>query len=143
MPTKVSYYLLRQMRLVCGKPAEVGEVLTLVVIYLFGYFIDALASLTEPVLFRLMKGSPGERILGADYRGRIFVAQRAALNDFLQTRYPDHAADARWLFAVIASVANAKGSARLTEFQGAYVFARNILTALLIAEIIGLATHVT
>ena len=120
-----------------SKPTDIGDVLTLVVIYLLGYFIDALASITEPGLFWLMGGSPGARILTEDYKGRIFVAQRAALCTHLQTLHPDLEIGSRKLFAVVASVANAKGSTRLTEFQGAYAFARNILTALVIAEIIG------
>ena len=119
-----------------GKPTDVGDVLTLVIIYLLGYFIDALASATEPLLFRLMGGSPGERIITDGYTGRIYIAQQAALTIHLQKCYPDHATDARRLFGIIASIANTKGNQRLIEFQGAYAFARNILSALFIAETI-------
>jgi hypothetical protein len=121
---------------IIGKPTDVGDVLTLVIVYLLGYFVDALASLTEPVLFRMMRGSPGERLLAEDYTGKIYIAQRAALFAHLQEQFPDLRLGSRELFALISSVAQTKANQRLIEFQGAYAFARNILTSLLIAEVI-------
>jgi hypothetical protein len=133
LPGAVVYLVLLLVGVI-SKPTDVGDVLTLVVVYLLGYFVDALASLTEPLLFRLMKGSPSERILADDYTGKIFIAQRTALLAYLREQFPQLEPSSRELFALISSVAQTKANQRLIEFQGAYVFARNILTALFIAE---------
>ena len=132
LPGAVVYLALLLSGLI-GKPKDVSDVLMLVVVYLLGYFIDAIASLTEPVLFKLMKGSPGERILADNYKGKIFVAQRVVLYEHLREHYPDLKPGTRAFFGVVASVASTKASTRLVEFQGAYVFARNIMVALIIA----------
>lgn len=122
-----------------GKPKDLSDVLILVVVYLLGYFVDAAASFSEPILYRMMGGVPSERILADNYKGKTRVAQRAALCDYIKKRHPDLVPGSRDFFNVIASVASTKSSTRLIEFQGAYVFSRNILVALVIAFFFNLA----
>jgi hypothetical protein len=141
LPGAVVYLALLLSGLI-GKPKDISDVLILVVVYLLGYFVDAVASLTEPLLHRMMGGVPSERLLADGYKGRIAVAQRNTLCAHMKQEYPELEPGTREFFGVIASVASTKGSPRLIEFLGAYVFARNILIALIVAELIACLFHI-
>ncbi|MBG8556104.1 hypothetical protein [Hymenobacter guriensis] len=124
------------------KSDRLTDVLSLVIMYLVGYFVDAAASSIEPLLFTLMGGRPSTRLIQDQYQGRHQLSRLAVLVQHVQLTYPEQFADRSLWFDLLARTVNQKAPPRVTTFQEAYAFARNLSISLCLSlPLIQLAFH--
>lgn len=126
---------------VFGSLRSKSELLNGVLIFVTGYFIDAIASALErKVIFKSFGGNPGVNLLNGENYGRIKINRLNELNIFLQsltnTDIVNNLSNKEHLFGIIYSKVSQKGLKRVTDFQAIYSFARNILVSILICLIL-------
>ena len=107
LPGGIIYALLVLGQLV-PKSDRLTDTLALVLMYLIGYFIDATASLFEPLLHKLMGGKPSARLLQDQFKGRQAVFLLPTLVHHMQQTYPDYAKDRTPWFDIISRTVNQK-----------------------------------
>ena len=110
--------------------------------YVMGYFLDAIASLIEPLLFKTICGKPSDRLLtpipGQDWTGinkvRFFFPQRVI--DALRADIGDENASTDKMFGYAKALTGANTDSRIPDFRGHYALARVVLITVLFATII-------
>lgn len=112
------------------KSDRLTDTLSLVIMYLLGYFVDAAASGVEPVLFTLMGGRPSNVLMQDQYQGRHSLSRLTLLVEHMQQMYPEQFKDRTRWFELLARTVNQKAPPRVTTFQEAYAFARNLSVCL-------------
>ncbi|AHJ95548.1 hypothetical protein [Hymenobacter swuensis] len=124
------------------KSDRLTDVLSLVIMYLLGYFIDATASSIEPMLFTFMGGRPSARLIQDQYEGRYRLSRLPVLIQHMQQTFPEQFADRSLWFDLLARTVNQKAPPRVTTFQEAYAFARNLSVSLCLSlPLVQLAFH--
>lgn len=118
---------------------EISDWLILPMGYVLGYFLDAVASMIEPVLFKTICGKPSDRLLtpvpGKDWTGinkvRFYFPQKAI--DLLRKDTGDENATTDKMFGCAKGMVSANSDGRVPDFRGHYALARVVLTTALIA----------
>lgn len=124
-------------------PKEViSEWLILPMGYVLGYFLDAISSLIEPFLFKIICGKPSDRLLtpipGQDWTGikkvRFYFSQKAI--DALRKDTGDEDATTDKMFSYAKGKVSANTDGRVPDFRGHYALARVVLTTAFLAVIV-------
>lgn len=110
--------------------------------YVLGYFLDAIASMIEPLLFKIICGKPSDRLLtpvpGQEWTGinkvRFYFPQKAI--DALRNDTGDENATTDKMFSYAKGMVGANTDGRVPDFRGHYALARVVLTTALIAAIV-------
>lgn len=121
---------------------EISDWLILPMGYVLGYFLDAIASLIEPILFKIICGKPSDRLLtplpGKDWTGinkvRFYFPKKAI--DTLRKDTGDERATTDKLFGYAKGIVSANTDGRVADFRGHYALARVVLTTALIAVVL-------
>lgn len=110
--------------------------------YVVGYFVDAISSLLEPVLYRSICGRPSDKLLtpipGQKWTGikkvKFFHAEEAV--KALREDTKDDVADTGKMFGYAMRMVNANKDCRVPDFNGHYALSRTILTTVIFTVII-------
>ncbi len=121
---------------------EISDWLILPMGYVLGYFLDAIASMIEPILFKTICGKPSDRLLtpvpGKDWTGinkvRFYFPQKAI--DALRKDTGDDNATTEKMFGYAKGLVSANSDGRVPDFRGHYALARVVLTTALIAVVL-------
>ena len=126
----------------CLPHLEMSDWLILPMGFVMGYFLDAIASFVEPVLFKTICGKPSDKLLtpvpGKEWTGiskvRFYFPQKAI--DALRNDTGDKNATTDKMFGYAKGMVNANSDSRVPDFRGHYALARVVLTTAFIAAII-------
>lgn len=118
-----------------GGVAALG--LGLVLVYVLGQLLQAVASIIEPVYFRVWGGMPSEQLLAGKSK-RMSKTHLDALASTVGARLQLESplateSDRRTFFRLCTSLGHEEKSGRLQQFQGSYALHRGLLTAGLLA----------
>lgn len=110
--------------------------------YVLGYFLDAVASLVEPLLFKTICGKPSDKLLtpvpGQEWTGidkvRFYFPKKAI--DELRKDTGDENATTDKMFAFAKGIVSANTDGRVPDFRGHYALARVVLITVVIAAVI-------
>lgn len=100
--------------------------------YLLGYFINAIGSVAEPLLYKLIGGKPSDKLLtlveGQEWTGinkvKFYEAKRVI--KMLKKSLGDKKASTSRMFAFAKGCVIADSDNRVSDFNAQYVFARGI-----------------
>lgn len=121
---------------------EISEWVVLPAGYVVGYFVDAISSLIEPLLYRIICGRPSDRLLtpipGQRWTGikkvKFFHAEEAI--KALREDTKDNEADTKKMFGYAMRMVNANKDCRVPDFNGHYALSRVILTTVIFTVVI-------
>lgn len=121
---------------------EISEWVVIPAGYVVGYFVDAVSSLIEPLLFRTICGRPSDKLLtpvpGQKWTGiekvKFYFANEAV--KALREDTNDDEADTKKMFGYAMRMVNANKDCRVPDFNGHYALSREILTTLIISVVI-------
>lgn len=106
--------------------------------YLLGYFINAISSLMEPVLYWLIGGMPSDRLLtpekGQDWTGirKVkFYETRSAIEKLRSELGEDNASTGK-MFACAMRHSVSNPDSRVPDFNAQYAYSRAIFTCALV-----------
>ena len=110
--------------------------------YVLGYFLDAIASLLEPILFKTICGKPSDILLtpvsGKDWTGinkvRFYYPRKAI--DALRKDIGDDNASSDKMFDYAKGLVSGNTDGRVPDFRGHYALSRVVLITALIAVIV-------
>lgn len=110
--------------------------------YVVGYFVDAISSLIEPLLYRTICGRPSDKLLtpipGKKWTGikkvKFFHAEEAV--KALREDTKDAGAETGKMFAFAMRMVNANMDCRVPDFNGHYALSRVIFTTVIFMVII-------
>jgi len=106
--------------------------------YILGYFINAISSLIEPVLYYFIGGKPSEKLLtpqhGLDWTGirKVKFYEAMLATKKLQLELDDNNASRGRMFACAMRHSISNPNSRILDFNAQYAFSRTILTSSLI-----------
>ena len=114
-----------------------SQVLVLVAMFVLGYLNETIASLLErAVLFRLFKGNPAEKLLDGKKFIHIKLFDMEEVNKIIDKEMPSKRNDLIACFLTMQAKVNKGKDTRIESFQTDYAFARNILIAIFLENII-------
>lgn len=126
----------------CFPEWEISEWMVLPAGYFVGFFVDALSSLLEPVLFLTIGGKPSNKLLtprsDRDWTGLSkvrFYFTNKAIED-LKNDTGDMQASPEKMFAFAKRQIDTKMDCRVPDFKSHYSLSRVILTTVIIVFII-------
>jgi hypothetical protein len=123
---------------------EYNEVVVLIIIYILGYFLEAISSIIEnPVLFRLFGGNPAVNLLNGRKFLEIGIGRLDKINEIVEEKYKEHKEDKLRLFLIFHSVVSKKEYPRINHFLEQYTLSRNMFVSCLIAGFYYLNCHFT
>lgn len=134
----VVFYVIRILFL---PDLDVSEWVVIPAGYIVGYFLDAISSLIEPLLFCTICGKPSDKPLtpvpGQKWTGikkvKFFFAEEAI--EALKKDTCDDKASTAKMFGYAMRMVNANKDCRVPDFNGHYALSRVILTTVIIAII--------
>lgn len=109
--------------------------------YLLGYFINAIGSATEPILYKLIGGMPSDKLLtfveDHEWTGinkvKFFEAKRVV--GMLKKSIGDNKASTGRMFAFAKGCVISNSDNRVSDFNAQYVFARGIFICVIVVFI--------
>jgi hypothetical protein len=118
---------------------EISEWLVIPAGYIVGYFLNAISSLVEPLLYKSICGKPSDKLLtpvsGQKWTGikkvKFYFAEDAV--KALKEDTGDVDATTDKMFGYAMRVSNPNNDSRVPDFNGHYALSRVILTTALIA----------
>lgn len=118
---------------------EISEWVVVPAGYVLGYFLNALSSFVEPVLYKLIFGKPSDKLLtpvaGRDWTGickvKFYSAEKAI--EQLREDTGDAEASTGKMFEYAMRQVNAESSSRVPDFNGHYALSRVVLTTVIMA----------
>lgn len=118
---------------------EISEWVVIPAGYVVGYFVDAISSLIEPVLYRTICGKPSDKLLtpvpGQEWTGikkvKFYFTEQAIAA--LRKDTGDEEATTDKMFGYAMRMVNEKKDCRVPDFNGYYAFSRVIFTTVIIA----------
>ncbi len=121
---------------------EVSEWVVIPAGYVVGFFLDAISSLIEPLLYKSICGRPSDKLLtpipGQKWTGikkvKFYHAEEAI--KALREDTKDDDADTGKMFGYAMIMVNANKDSRVPDFNGHYALSRVILTTVLFTVII-------
>lgn len=121
---------------------EIKEWIVIPAGYVVGYFLDAISSFIEPVLYKSICGIPSDKLLtpvsGQKWTGikkvKFFYAEEAVKS--LREDTKDEEADPKKMFGYAMRMVNANMECRVPDFNGHYALSRVILTTIIITVVI-------
>ncbi|MBR5907085.1 MAG: hypothetical protein IKZ50_01665 [Bacteroidales bacterium] len=122
--------------------SDISEWVVIPAGYVVGYFVDAISSLIEPLLFRTICGRPSDKLLtpipGQKWTGikkvKFYHAEEAVKALREDTR--DDEADTGKMFGYAMRMVNANKDCRVPDFNGHYALSRVILTTVIFTVVI-------
>ena len=122
--------------------SEISEWVVIPAGYVVGYFVDAISSLIEPLLYKTICGMPSDKLLtpvpGQKWTGikkvRFYFANEAV--KALREDTMDDEADTRKMFSYAMRMVNANMDCRVPDFNGHYALSRVIFTTVIFTVII-------
>ena len=121
---------------------EIKEWIVIPAGYVVGYFLDAISSFIEPVLYKSICGIPSDKLLtpvsGQKWTGikkvKFFYAEEAV--KALREDTKDEEADPKKMFGYAMRMVNANMECRVPDFNGHYALSRVVLTTIIITVVI-------
>lgn len=121
---------------------EMSELVVIPAGYVVGYFLDALSSFIEPVLYKTICGKPSDKLLtpipGQKWTGirkvKFYFPDKAVESLKIDTGDDDASTDK--MFGYAMRMVNANNDSRVPDFNGHYALSRVIFTTVIIAVII-------
>lgn len=121
---------------------EISEWVVVPAGYVIGYFVDAVSSLIEPLLYRTICGRPSDKLLtpipGQKWTGikkvKFYHTEEAV--KALREDTKDDEADTGKMFGYAMRMVNANKDCRVPDFNGHYALSRVILTTVIFTVII-------
>lgn len=106
--------------------------------YLLGYFINAISSLIEPILYKLIGGKPSDKLLtlveGQEWTGiskvKFYEAQR--IIEKLKQEVDDDSVSTGRMFAFAKCHSVSNPNSRVPDFNAQYAFSRAIFTCAIV-----------
>lgn len=122
--------------------SEISEWVVIPAGYVVGYFVDAISSLIEPLLYKTICGMPSDKLLtpvpGQKWTGikkvRFYFANEAV--KALREDTMDDEADTRKMFSYAMRMVNSNKDCRVPDFNGHYALSRVVFTTVIIAVVI-------
>ena len=116
---------------------EISEWVVIPAGYVVGYFVDAISSLIEPLLYRTICGRPSDKLLtpipGQKWTGikkvKFYHAEEAV--KALREDTKDTEADTGKMFGYAMRMVNANKDCRVPDFNGHYALSRVILATVI------------
>lgn len=110
--------------------------------YVVGYFLNAISSIMEPVLFRTICGKPSNKLLtpipGKKWTGinqvKFYFAEQAI--DYLRKDTGDVEATTDKMFCFAMQMVNSNKECRVPDFNGKYALSRVIFATVLVAVVV-------
>jgi len=116
---------------------ELNEIIVLILVYILGFFIEAIASLIErPVIFRLFRGNPAERLLNGKKYMDIKISRLEKLNEIVNSKFNKYKEDKLRLFLIFHSIVSKKDFKRVNHFMEQYILSRNMLVSCFLSGIL-------
>ena len=121
---------------------EISEWFVIPAGYVVGYFLNAISSFIEPLLFKTICGKPSDKLLtpvpGQKWTGikkaKFYFTEEAVKS--LKKDTGDAEATTDKMFGYAMRMANPNKDSRVPDFNGHYALARVILTTALIAIVL-------
>ena len=121
---------------------EINEWVVIPAGYVVGYFLNAISSWIEPLLFKTICGKPSDKLLtpvpGQKWTGikkvKFYFANEAV--KALREDTKDDEADTKKMFSYAMRMVNANKDCRVPDFNGHYALSRVVLTTVIIAVVI-------
>lgn len=121
---------------------EIREWVVIPAGYVIGYFVDAISSLIEPLLYKTICGRPSDKLLtpipGQKWTGikkvKFYHANEAV--KALREDTKDGGADTVKMFGFAMRMVNANKDCRVPDFNGHYALSRVILTTVFFTVVI-------
>ncbi len=121
---------------------EVSEWAVIPAGYVVGYFLNAISSLIEPVLYNTICGKPSDKLLtpvpGQKWTGikkvKFYFAEQAV--EALKKDTGDDEATTDKMFSYAMRLVNANKDSRVPDFNGHYALSRVIYTTVIIVTIV-------
>lgn len=104
--------------------------------FLFGYFINAISSWIEKFYFWTWGGKPSSNLLSGKNVAYFEFYQGDEVITLLKKEIKKDTASSDELFSIASYVANGVKDTRIEAFNANYAFSRNILTSLIIINVI-------
>ena len=121
---------------------ESNQVVGLIIIYVLGYFIEAISShLERPLIFRLFGGNPAVKLLNGQGYNSIKISRIERLNEIITTKFEQYSDNKLKLFRIFHSIVSKKGYKRVNTFSEQYFLSRNLFVSSFISGILFLIFH--
>lgn len=127
---------------------DVNIVIILAIAFIFGYLLNAISALVEPVYYWFMGGKPSNNLLTPpkprrcgkkrNYTGfgRVRFYEYEKTIQLLRKELDDNCADPQRMFGKAMSYSNSNNNTRVPDFNAHYAFSRVILTLTIISSAI-------
>lgn len=121
---------------------EINEVAYLAIGYLIGYFINAIGSRLEGILYKTIGGKPSDRLLTpiedqkwTGYR-RVKFHSADEVISMLKQKLKESDASTEKMFECAMRMVNGDKNSRVPDFNAQYALSRTVLTTTLLAVIL-------
>lgn len=124
---------------------DVNVVILLAIAFVFGYLINAISAMAEPLYYWLMGGVPSDKLLTPPESGRCgkvrsytgfgrirFYEYEKAIR-LLKEELKDDKAEPRKMFCKAVSYSNSNDKTRVQDFNAHYAFSRVMLTLVVVS----------
>ena len=121
---------------------EINSVAYIPIGYFVGYFINAMGSLCEDYYYRTIGGMPSDKLLespndkGWTGYSKVKFYERDRVTALLKNELKDENATISRMFSCAMRKVNSCTESRVPAFNAQYAWSRNVLTAVLIIELI-------
>lgn len=127
---------------------DINVVILLAVAFVFGYLVNAISAMAEPVYYWFMGGMPSNKLLTPptpNCRGKVrkytgfgrvrFYEYDKAIQ-MLRKELSDENAGPRKMFGKAMSYSNSNGNTRVPDFNAHYAFSRVMLTLVIVSSVL-------